>query len=89
MYNNEEIDYNDIIDINQSQNVYFYFNRKKQYLKIDEVKEIDKKLVTYRISDEFFDYALKFIINQLKNIEDEKQESFNRRFTTETTSLPF
>lgn len=89
MYNNEEIDYNDVVDINDTQNKYFYFNRKKQYLKIDEIKEINKKLVTYKISDEFFNYALKFIINQLKNIEDEKQRNFERRFTTETEGISF
>lgn len=89
MYNNEEIDYNDVIDINDVQNKYFYFNRKKQYLKIDEVKQLDTKLVTYRISDEFFNYALKFIINQLKHIENEKQRDFERRFTTETEGISF
>lgn len=89
MYNNEEISYNDIVDINDVQNIYFYFKRKKKYLKIDEIKELDKKLVTYRISDDFLYYATKFIVNQLKHIENERQRDFEKRFTTETTSTSF
>jgi hypothetical protein len=89
MYNNEEISYNDIVDINDVQNIYFYFKRKKKHLKIDEIKELNTKLVTYRISDDFFNYATKFIINQLKNIEDGKQKHFERRFTTETEGISF
>jgi hypothetical protein len=89
MYNNEEIDYNDVVDINDVQNIYFYFKRKKKHLKIDEIKELDKKLVTYRISDDFLYYAIKFIVNQLKHIENERQRDFEKRFTTEITSLSF
>ena len=89
MYNNEELDLNNIVDSNANKKEYFYFNRKKKYLKIDEIKEIDKKLVTYRLSDDFVNYSTKFIINKIKKIDNEKQRKFEAEFKGEITDSPF
>jgi hypothetical protein len=89
LYNNEELDLNNVVDSNANKDKYFYFNRKKKYLKVDEIKEIDKKLVTYRLSDDFINYSTKFIINKIKKIDDEKQRKFEAELKGEITNSPF
>jgi len=89
LYNNEELDLNNVVDSNANKKEYFYFNRKKKYLKVDEIKEIDKKLVTYRLSDDFVNYSTKFIINNIKEIDNEKQRKFEAELKGEITDSPF
>lgn len=92
-YNNEELDLTDVVDIHDNQLHYFYFNRKKKYLKVDEIKEIDKSLIQYRLSDEFINYSTKIIIHILKEHINERQQEYERtdygNFTTEVESVSF
>lgn len=87
LYNGEKLSIKDMsYRIKYSQ--YFYFNRQKQYLKLDDnIGEIDKSLVTYELDTSFKMIVSQYFKNELYHKSLEQYHDEKRR--QESEAAPF